>query len=140
MLRQFNSQSNRKEAIIKLLYQMAYADNNLESVEESMIIEIGVKIGMDLYDLERLKGDAQSVNFNPPSGERDRMSILYYLLFLMRANGEITQSEEQFCQKVGFRLGFHPDLISDLIQVMKKYLHDNVPPDEMLEKIRKYLN
>jgi RAB protein geranylgeranyltransferase component A len=68
------------------------------------------------------------------------MTILYYLLFMMRVDGVIDQQEEQLVHEAGFRLGFNEKMVDDLIHVMKTYLNKEIPPEVMLQQIKKYLN
>ena len=59
---------------------------------------------------------------------------------MMRVDGQIKAREEKLIHEAGFRLGFNELLITDLIRVMKTYLKKDVPPEAMLEHIRKYMN
>ncbi len=77
---------------------------------------------------------------NPPTDEQSRMTILYYLLFLLDLDGDVTEEEEKLVQEFGFRLGFHTTLTRDLIGLIKRYAYTGVPPHKMLEKIKSYLN
>ena len=46
------------------------------------------------------------------------------------------KEEEIAVQKIGFR----PELTSELISIIKQHIDDKVPPQELLDKIRAYLN
>ena len=68
------------------------------------------------------------------------MTILYYLLFLMEVDGEISRQEEQLVEHFGMLLGFRIELTRELISVVKSYSNRALPPEEMLKHIRKFLN
>jgi hypothetical protein len=68
------------------------------------------------------------------------MTILYYLLFLMEIDGNVSREEEDLVKEFGLRLGFRIGLTSELIDEIRKHARTRVPPDALLEHIRKYLN
>ncbi len=136
----FDYSQKQKRSIIALLAQMADADNKIAGLESKYIQEVAARMDLSEEDILEALQDAAAHQLEPPVEERDRMSILYYLLFMMRADGSITDKEEEFCYKVGLNLGIQPALTRDLIGVMKTYLNEDVPPEAMLEQIKKYLN
>ena len=138
MFESFNH--DRKRSIIALLVQMATADTTLQPIEEQFIYDVGKQLFLTEDEVSEIAQHPDQYQLVPPPGEQERMTILYYLLFTMRADGQVHQQEENLCYKAGLRLGFNPQLTRDLIQVMKQYLVEEIPPDAMLSMVRKYLN
>jgi len=137
---QFLLNRESKQAIIALLIEMAESDQSIDPKETKYIAGVANQMGLTMDDISKILRHPKSYEFQSPPAEQERMTILYYFLFLMRADGKITQNEENRCFKLGLRLGFNHNLVADLIGVLKAYLHDDVPPEAMLEKVRKYLN
>ena len=131
---------NSKHDVIKLLVGMSNADGRMKEMERLFIYNAAYQIGLMTEEVDDILLDAEMDSFHPPASEGDRMTILYYLLFLMRVDGIVHKAEENFCHKAGLRLGFNPQLTSELIEIMKKYIKKDIPPNLMLDHIRKYLN
>jgi len=140
MENQFLLSKESKQAIIALLIEMAESDQRIDPTETKYIAGVANQMGLTMMDISNILKKPKAYKFQSPPAEQERMTILYYLLFLMRADGQITENEENRCYKLGLRLGFNHNLIADLIAVLKNYLHEDVPPEAMLEKVRKYLN
>jgi len=122
-----------KYIIIQLLYQMAYADGQFSEPEKQYITAIMEKEGITIESL-------QEEIVEVPTEESERMKILYYLLFMIRVDGTITEQERAFTLKFGVLLGFRETMVVDMIQVMEQYLHEPLPQDELVKVIQKYLN
>ena len=140
MLENYNQIRDRKKAILAMLIQMAGADEKLHDNEKQFIGDVAAQIDIFPGELEEIYSDSGSYILIPPRSEEDRMTILYYLLFTMRADGQIQRKEEELCFKAGLRLGFNHQLVSDLIAVMKAYLKKDIPPNALIDKVKKYLN
>ncbi len=136
----FSFTKEKKQAIIALLLEMAGVDQHLDETEEKYIQEIARQMDLDPGAIEMVRKTPEKYPFYVPKDEHERMTILYYVIFLMRADGKILPSEEELCYKVGLKLGFNHNMVMDLIAVLKVYLNEDVPPEIMLEHVRKYLN
>ena len=102
--------------------------------------DIASQLGLLKEDIATIIENPEKFALKPPAAEEDRMRILYYLLFMMRVDGKIPPEEEKLCYKAGLRLGFNEQLTGDLIRVMKTYLEEDIPPEAMLDVVKKYLN
>lgn len=140
MFEKYENDIKQRKSIIALLYQMANSDNHVSALERRYLNEVAESIGLDIFAVKEVLENPSNYHLESPPDEGERMTILYYLLFMMRVDGKIEPQEEKLVYEAGFRLGFNELLTKDLIQVMKKYLTEDIPPEAMLEQIRKYLN
>ncbi len=129
-----------KKYIIALLVIQAEAEGNISTVEEKFLEEAARSLALSQEEVQAIKSNPGAYEIAPPPDEKTRMTILYYLLFMMRADGKISPQEEKLCYEVGFRLGFRMEMVSNLISVMRQYLRQQLPPDAMLERIKPYLS
>ena len=129
-----------KQYIVSLLIKQAIADNDFSNIEKKYLAYASRKLGLDNTQIAAIRQDPDAFTIAPPPDESMRMTIMYYLLFMMRADGQVEQEEEVLCHKVGFQLGFRQEMVTNLIGLMKEYLRDDIPPNGMLEKIKPYLN
>ena len=130
----------RNKAIIALMIKMASVDGNIDPVEKRLIYDVASQLHLTPEDMIDIIKNPEKSSLEPPVDEGERMKILYYLLFTMRVDGKIGDEEEQMCYKISLRLGFNEQLTAEMIGLMKTYLKEELPPEAMLEVIRKYLN
>jgi uncharacterized tellurite resistance protein B-like protein len=130
----------QRKSIIALLFKLAKSDNSVSNIEKLYLRDIANSIGIDSFSIDEILKNPAAYPLKTPLDERERMTILYYILFMMRVDGRIEKGEESLVYKASFRLGFNEKLTEDLIGVMKTYLNKEIPPDIMLKQIRKHLN
>ena len=135
-----NTPEHSKKAIIALLLKLREADNSEASSELGYIFHVASQLGLSEQDVYEIDDHKQDYLLKPPAEEKERITILYYFLFFMKADGKIDKAEEMMIKDFGFRLGFRPALTDDLVSVLKHYLNEAVPPDKLLDKIKAYLN
>ncbi|MEM6964420.1 MAG: TerB family tellurite resistance protein [Bacteroidota bacterium] len=140
MFEDYENNATHKKSIIALLYKMVKADGGIAPIEKQYLFDIAKNIGLDTASVKEVVRNPDAYQLETPTDEQDRMTIMYYLLFMMRVDGKILPAEEKLVYEAGFRLGFNELLVRDLIKVMKQYLDAEIPPEEMLKHVRKYLN
>ena len=129
-----------RSAVIYMMLRMMAADGHREKAEYIYILRVAAEMGMTMEDIAALTPEDLIIH-DLPADEKERMIILYYLLFMMDTDGDISPDEINLVQDLGYHLGFRIEMVSDLIHVIKNY--DNtaeMPSDALLDKIRTYLN
>lgn len=129
-----------KKSIIALLLRLQHADTEKSLREFAYIHKVATHLGLNENEVLEIEQDLSSYPLKPPSDERERMTILYYLLFLMDIDGHVSREEEDLLKEFGLRLGFRTSLTAELINEIKEHAASKVPPNALLEHIRKYLN
>ena len=136
----FESQEELKRSIIAMLIRLQLSDDVKHLHEFAYIHRVAEHLGLTEEDVLSVEKALDKYPLNPPSDEKDRMTILYYLLFLMEVDGDISRKEEQLVEHFGMLLGFRIELTRELIAVVKSYTNRSIPPEEMLGQIKKFLN
>ncbi len=129
-----------KKYIISLIVQEAQADHDFSIREKKYLAYAGRTLGLSESEVAAIRLDPAGYEIEPPHDEQLRMNVLYYLLFMMRADSSISKDEADMCHKIGFRLGFRMDMIAELIGVMRDCLDKEIPPNAMIERVRAYKN
>lgn len=129
-----------KRYIISLLVMQAQSDRSFSPLEKKYLAYAGHSLGLTDTEIAVVRLNPEKYAIAPPPDESKRMMVLYFLLFMMRSDGQVGPEEEKFCHHVGFQLGFRPEMVSNLIGVMKEFLQNDIPPNAMLEKVKPYLN
>ena len=136
----YDEQQAMKRYIIALLVKQALSDDDFSNFEKKYLAFAARSLRLNDSETAAVRQNPDAFEISPPPDESKRMTIFYYLLFMMRADRKITQEEEQLCYQVGFRLGFRQAMITNLIKLMKDYLGEELPPNAMLERIKPFLN
>lgn len=129
-----------KRYIIAMLIQEAQADGEFSNIEKKYLNYAAREIGLSDAEVVTIRLNPTAYDLPPNTNENERMVVLYYLLFMLQSDKNSKKEEEIICHHVGFRLGFRRDLISDLINQMKDCIDKQLPPTDMLEVIKPYLN
>lgn len=129
-----------KRYILSLLARQAGTDQEIATTEGQYFAYVVKELGLDDAEVQAILKNPTGYEISPPPDESKRLTILYYLMFMMRADGQIKDQEESFCLRTGVQLGLRPELIQGLIQVMKQYAGKPIPSNAMLEVVQRYLN
>lgn len=129
-----------RSAVIYMLLKLMAADGHRDRVEYLYILNVAFEMGMTQEDIANLTPEELMQGPNLPESERERMIILYYLLFMMKTDGTVTKDEENLVKDLGYHLGFRIEMVADLIQVIKSNHDKDSPSEELIDKIRTYLN
>ena len=127
-------------AVLYMLMRLMAADGYHDRREYLFILKIAREMGMAPEDILTLTPEDLLREEKLPVDEQERMIILYYLLFMMVADGIVSNEEEKLVRELGYQLGFRIELVADLIDVIKSYDHIHTPSAALLDKIRTYLN
>ena len=129
-----------RSAVIYMLLRLMVADGYRDRREYIYILKVAKELGLTPEDVANLKAEDLLNDWKLPADERDRMIILYYLLFMMKTDGHVSPEEENLVKDLGSTLGFRIEMVSDLIQVIKSYDPLHSPAEDLIDMIRPYLN
>ena len=129
----------KKENIISIAAMMSKVDGKIHANEFVYLLKLGFSLGLSDEKVREIIHSNEEFIFVPKS-EQDRVTILYYLIFLIKVDGAIDKEEVNLMHHFGLKLGFSPLLISNVIDVIKSQTKDQVAPDSILNEVNKYLN
>ena len=131
---------DQKQTHILTLLMLAEADDSDHQNEIRFIKHVAGRIGLSDQDVDDIDKHPERLTFSLPVTEQDRMTVLYDLLFLMKIDGSVVEAEKELVQELGKRLGFRMDMIEEFIEVMMGYIGQVIPPNVLLDIIKKYMN
>lgn len=126
--------------MIKILAFLTKADGNLQEKELAYLLFVAQKLNVSTEKIREILATNTEFHEMLPKDEQDRMNTLYHLLFMMGADKMVTEQEEKALYYFGLKLGFSEYMVSDFLEVFKKYDIDDLPPSAMVEIIKKYQN
>lgn len=125
--------------VLRVLKSLSAADGAVDQREREFMQQLGQQHGLTSIEVASELGNGDN-DVILPLEEQERMTVLYYLVFLMQSDGDITPEEEVSIYHFGHRLGFREELLRNFIGLANKYQGDQVPAEEMLDKIRVFMN
>ena len=131
---------DQKQTHILTLLILAEADDRDHESEIRFINNVAGRIGLSESDVLEIDAHPERLTFSLPDSEADRMTMLYDLLFLMKIDGNVAEEEKEIVRELGARLGFRISMVEEFIQTMVAYVGQTVPPNALLNIIRKYMN
>lgn len=130
----------KSEELFSALIQLSKADNYFDQFEFSYLLKVGNHLGIEDVQVESMIKENTKLPLSIPKNEKDRMTILYYMLFLMKVDNIINEEEIELVHHYGFKLGFSFNMISEFIAVMERNKFKTVDQKELIDVIRKYQN
>ena len=79
----------QRKSIIALLFKLAKSDNSVSNIEKLYLRDIANSIGIDSFSIDEILKNPAAYPLKTPLDERERMTILYYILFMMRVDGRM---------------------------------------------------
>ncbi|MFT4534429.1 MAG: hypothetical protein ACJA1A_000283 [Saprospiraceae bacterium] len=129
----------KKENIISIIAQMSKVDGQIHEYEVIYLLKLGLSLGLSDEKVREIIISDEKFLFIPKS-EQERVTILYYLIFLLKVDGVVNKKEEEMLHHFGLKLGFSPLLIGNIIDVVKAQNGEELQPDTLLNEVKKYLN
>jgi hypothetical protein len=128
-----------KKSIIKILIGLSKADNVIGERELLYVLDAGKSFGFDeSFVLDCIEELSDKISL--PTTEKERMTILYYLLFLSKQDSTLHRAEENFIYHFGFKLGFNESMLRDMVALFRDKHTAQITTDDLLNIIKKYLN
>ena len=127
-----------RENLLIMLVALSRSDGDMHLRELKYLQLATLQLGFDVSKLEEIMKQ-NTAEKALPTEEKDRMTALYYLLFLAVEDDHLNAEEEDFIYHFGFKLGFNESMLRDMLALFKKTRYPK-NPDELLNIIRKYLN
>ena len=128
------------EQLLSTLIKLSRIDDFFDQFELTFLIKVGHELKIDDSRVEELIQKPLDGDFDVPASERDRMNILYHMLFLMKIDTIVTEEEIEMVHHYGFKLGFPKPMLDEFISVVEQHKFKPIPTDLMLDIIRKYQN
>lgn len=99
---------------ISILVHLSKADKVIAEEEYRLIIHVAEGLGMNSDEAARIINDPNPIPKMNDLPADEKFDYLVNVVKLMKADGKIHQKEVSFCEKLAFRLGYKPGVISEL--------------------------
>ena len=128
-----------KKSELNVLINLAASDKNVAAREAKLIHLIGKANGISKEDIDTMLEHPQPIsNINSLTPE-EKFEHLYYLIQLMKMDGQVFRSEIIFCERIAERLGYKKGVVGELSQHIYSDPTITADRDMLRKKAEKYL-
>jgi uncharacterized membrane protein YebE (DUF533 family) len=128
-----------KKAELNVLINLAASDKNVAAREAKLIHLIGQANGISKEEIDKMLQTPQPINNISTLTSEEKFAHLYYLIQLMKMDGQVFRSEIIFCEQIAERLGYKKGVVGELSQHIYSDPTITADRDMLKNKAAKYL-
>jgi uncharacterized membrane protein YebE (DUF533 family) len=128
-----------KKAELNVLINLAASDLSVAERESKLIHLIGKANGISNEEIDALVKNPTPIGDIVSLTPDEKFEHLYYLIQLMKMDGQVFRSEIQFCEKISEKLGFKKAVVGEISQHVYSDPSITADRDMIKEKALKYL-
>lgn len=99
---------------LNILINLAASDNSVAEKEAKTIKMIGKANGMNDAEIDSMLKSPKPIGDLTTLTEDQKFEALYYLIQLMKADGQVFKSEINFCEGIADKLGYKKGVVGEL--------------------------
>jgi uncharacterized tellurite resistance protein B-like protein len=105
-----------KKAELNVLINLAASDNSVAEREAKLIHMIGKANGISVDEINKMLQNPQPINNLSSLSPDQKFEHLYYLIQLMKMDGQVFRSEVVFCEQIAEKLGYKRSVVAEVSQ------------------------
>ena len=133
-------EEKRRLSHIKGLMALAAADGHIDDCEVDIVAEIGARLSITEDEVKRIFKHPESIKFEAPESEDERLVLLYDYVVVMLADKVIDHHEIAFCYDTVTKLGFKRELAHEIISKIVSDLDHKQPMDSTLQAVAEIIH
>ncbi|HEY0656662.1 MAG TPA: TerB family tellurite resistance protein [Chryseosolibacter sp.] len=128
-----------KKAELNVLINLAASDKNVADRESKLIHMIGKANGISTEDINAMLKNPQPINNMSSLTNDEKFTHLYYLIQLMKMDGQVFRSEVVFCEQIAEKLGYKKAVVAEISQHVYSDPSITADRDMIKKKAEKFL-
>jgi uncharacterized tellurite resistance protein B-like protein len=129
--------SKKGKSYIKQLLQVAMADGHLDAHEIDNLMKIAYKFDFTEEEVLEIKQNMNVIKFVAPGGTKEKFRLIFDLVWMMMVDGTIYEREKRTCENLVMQMGFAPEMVDDLVGVIRNNIEKGISADETYQKLEK---
>jgi uncharacterized membrane protein YebE (DUF533 family) len=122
-----------KKTELNILINLAASDGKVEERESKLIHMVAKANGISKEEVADMIKNPQPITSISASTSDEKFEHLYYLIQMMKMDGQVFKSEVTFCQQIAEKMGYKKGVVAELSQHI--YSDPSITSDrEMLRK------
>jgi len=99
---------------LNVLINLAASDSQVAEKEAKVIHMIGKANGLSKDEIDKMLKSPQPIGDLSSLAEDQKFENLYYLIQLMKSDGQVFKSEVHFCEQIAEKLGYKKGVVAEL--------------------------
>lgn len=128
-----------KKAELNVLINLAASDSRIEEKESKLIHMIGKANGLTAEEVQEMINKPQAIGDLNAMTNDEKFEHLYYLIQMMKMDGQVFRSEIIFCETVAEKLGYKKSVVGELSQHIYSDPSITADRDMLRQKAQKYI-
>ncbi|NJM26566.1 MAG: TerB family tellurite resistance protein [Bacteroidia bacterium] len=128
-----------KKAELNVLINLAASDKNVAEREAKLIHLIGKANGLSTDEIDDMLENPKPITSISSLTDEEKFEHLYYLIQLMKMDGQVFRSEIVFCEQIAERLGFKKGVVGELSQHIYSDPSITADRDMLRKKAEKFM-
>lgn len=130
--------SKEKLGLLKQLILVANADGKIREAEYQLLLGLAAQMGVSKDEFEKVFD--VGVEITLPETDADRILQFHRMILMLNVDADAAPVEIEMVRKMGIMLGLNPQAIEIVLEEMKTYPNNLIPPDRMVQIFTKYMN
>jgi uncharacterized membrane protein YebE (DUF533 family) len=105
-----------KKAELNVLINLAASDKNVAERESKLIHTIGKANGISKEEIDTMLQNPKPISELSSLAGEQKFEHLYYLIQLMKMDGQVFRSEVVFCENIAEKLGYKKGVVAEISQ------------------------
>lgn len=124
---------------LNILINLAASDSSIAEKEAKTIRVIGKANGIPAEEIEAMLKNPKPIGSLNTLTEDQKFESLYYLIQLMKSDGQVFKSEISFCESIADKLGYKKGVVMELSS--RIYSDPSITSDRklLMDKAHKFL-
>lgn len=127
-----------KLGLLKQLILVANADGKIKEAEYQLLLGLAGHMNVTKTEFERVF--ETGVEITLPKTDADRILQFHRMILMLNVDADAAPAEIDMVRKMGIMLGLNPQAIEIVLEEMKTYPNNLIPPDRMVQIFTKYMN
>lgn len=126
--------------LINTLLHLAQVDGNVSGSELALIYKIAVAKGVPMFEVEQMiQNPPQQAEDLEELSNDDRFEFIYTIILMIKMDGKLDEREFDACKKYAEVLGYHHDVISQLMTKIESDFELSENKQALKQEIQKHL-
>ena len=105
-----------KKTELNILINLAASDSKIEDKESKLIHMVGKANGLSKEEVAQMISNPQPISNISALTSDEKFEHLYYLIQMMKMDGQVFRSEIVFCEQIAEKLGFKKGVVGEISQ------------------------
>lgn len=105
-----------KKAELNVLINLAASDKNVAERESKLIQAIAKANGISKEEVDNMMNNPKPITNINSLTQDEKFEHLYYLIQLMKMDGQVFRSEIVFCEQIAGKLGYKKGVVAEISQ------------------------